>query len=210
MEHVRPGRRDLPSFFSGNPELLDGFRHADRYALETVYRAHIHSVDRYLRSRARRYRCAELAQSGVMADIVQEVFVRAFSSAGRQGYDGVRDYSLYLAAIARNCFVDALRARGREVVTSPDDLVLIINEVDVQPEEWCEPRTQEVMVAYLEALSPPLRQVCRHRFVLEHSQEETSASLGLSRRTVRTAENHVRDGLRKAFVRAGISMRELG
>jgi RNA polymerase sigma factor (sigma-70 family) len=197
------------SLFEGRPELLRAFRDAQRDALEVVYRGYVRAVDRYLRTQIRASGYRDLAQAGTVADLIQDVFVRAFSRSGRLGYDGVRPYAPYLTTIARNCFIDALRARGREVSMSPDDLTLILDDTNPLPDEWCEPRTQAVVVEYVGALSPPLAGIYQQRFVLGRSQEQASAALGLSRRSVRTAENHLRRGLRQALARAGISWREL-
>jgi DNA-directed RNA polymerase specialized sigma24 family protein len=62
-----------------------------------------------------------VARATVIADLVQEVFVRAFSTDARHAYDGRREYGHYLAAIARNCFIDLLRARRREILIDPED-----------------------------------------------------------------------------------------
>jgi RNA polymerase sigma factor (sigma-70 family) len=201
------------SVFRGQPDLLRAFREGRRDALETVYRAHVRAVDRYLRALARRCGDHALAQTSTIADLLQEVFVRAFSDAGRNGYDGIRDYAPYLTSIARNCFVDAQRARGREVPTPPDDLSLAVDctfdTADAEP-GWCEPRVLEVLAGYLRDLGPEISGVYEQRFVLGRSQESACEALGMTRRSLRTAENHLRRGLRKALSRAGISLRELG
>jgi RNA polymerase sigma factor (sigma-70 family) len=197
------------SVFRTQPGLLQAFRDGRRDALETVYRAHVRAIDRYLRALARASGNLELGQASSIADFLQEVFVRAFSAAGRRGYDGVRDYAPYLATIARNCFIDALRARGREVLTCPHDLPLTIDDDNVEAEGWCEPRTLAVLTAYVSALDEPALGVYEQRFVLGRSQEQASSALGLSRRAIRTAEEHLRRGLRKELARAGISLREL-
>jgi hypothetical protein len=50
--------------------------------------------------------------------------------------------------------------------------------------------------------------VYRQRFVLGHSQDEASAALGLSRRQLRTAEQRLRNGLRRALLLAGLLREE--
>lgn len=197
------------SMFWTQPALLSSFRRGERAALESVYRAHVRCVERYLRALASRSGADELRQPTAIADLLQEVFVRAFSSAGRNGYDGIRDYTPYLTTIAHNCFIDAQRARGREVLTSPDDLTLTVDDrMEVDP-GWCDPKTAAVVTAFVRGLDPKLKRVYEQRFVLGRSQEIASSELSLSRRAVRTAENRLRVGLRKALVRAGISLREI-
>jgi RNA polymerase sigma factor (sigma-70 family) len=195
--------------FREQPKLLSAFRDGRRDALETVYRAYVRSVERYLRTTARRCGDQALGQTSAIADLLQEVFVRAFSDAGRSGYDGIRDYAPYLTTIARNCFIDAQRLRGREVLTNPDDLSLTIDETTEMEPGWCDPRALDVLAVYLRDLTPAMRGVYEHRFVRGRSQEAACTALGMSRRSLRTAEDHLRRGLRKALSRAGISLRDL-
>jgi RNA polymerase sigma factor (sigma-70 family) len=197
------------SVFRTQPRLLEAFREGHHAALETVYRSYARPIDRYLRALARMTGSLELTQASWIADLLQEVFIRAFSTAGRRGYDGVRDYAPYLTTIARNCFVDAQRARGREVPTSPDDLTVALEALADDADGWCEPKTLAVLNAYIDGLDAAVRGVYEQRFVLGRSQEEASTALGLTRRAIRTAENHLRRGLRKALSRAGISLNEL-
>ncbi len=195
--------------FRNQPALLIAFRQGERAALEAVYRAYVRAVERYLRALARRTGAHELGQASAIADLLQDVFIRAFSAAGRNGFDGIRDYAPYLTSIARNCFIDAQRARGREVPTSPDDLSLAVDEAAEVDGGGCDPKTAAVVSAFVGALGPQLKRIYEERFVLGRSQEVASAQLGLSRRAIRTGENRLRVGLRKALVRAGISLRDI-
>lgn len=187
-----------------DPKLLKGFREGRREALERIYREHVRSVDGYLRTLARTTRHPTFSRSGVVADLVQDVFIRAFSPAARRGYDGVRGFLPYILTIARNCFIDLLRASGREVPKSEEELASLIEQTTVAPEPDRDGLMFTLLNAYLADLSPALRAVYQQRYVLGRSQEESSAALGISRRAVRTAEVHLRKGLRKALARAGI------
>jgi RNA polymerase sigma factor (sigma-70 family) len=193
-------------FFSEHPELLGAFREGRKDVLELVYRAYVRPVERYLRALARNG-AEDLGQPSSIADLLQDVFVKAFSSDARSAYDGLRQYGPYLSAFARNCFVDALRARGREVLRAPDDMPAGLDAPE--PVAAWEPEILAVLNAYLVELREPLRGIYQQRFVLGRSQDDASAALGLSRRSVRTAEEKLRKGLRKALVRSGISPTEL-
>jgi len=195
--------------FREHPELLVAFREGKREALERVYRAYSHSIERYLLALGRPGGAAEVLHASAVADLVQDVFIRAFSADARRSYDGLRDYGGYLSGIARNCFIDALRARSREVLVDPADISFDIDDAP-EPEDWCDPRTLAVLESYLGGLAPVLHGVYQERFAHGRSQEETSATLGISRRTVRTCEKELRRGLRKALARAGISPEEQG
>ena len=54
------------------------------------------------------------------------------------------------------------------------------------------------------SLQPELRGVYEERFERGLSQTETSERLGLSRRALRTLETHLRRGLRKSLLMAGL------
>jgi len=199
----------LMSIFGDRPALLLSFRQGDRAALEAVYRGCVRSVERYLRALARRSGAHDFDQPSAIADLLQEVFIRAFSAAGRKGYDGVRDYMPYLMTIARNCFVDYQRARGREVPTDAEQLSMAVDDRASVDSGWCEPKAAAVIAAFIRDLAPHLKGVYEQRFVLGRSQAVASSELGLSRRALRTGENQLRMGLRKALARAGISLLEI-
>jgi RNA polymerase sigma-70 factor (ECF subfamily) len=195
--------------FANDRELLAAFREGRRDALESVYRTYVRAVDRTIRALARSSGHPAMAQPTAIADLLQEIFVRAFSPTARSGYDGLRDFGPYLMTIARNCFFDMLRASGRELPTQVEDVMLVLDADVPQPDGWCDPKIIGVLNDYVRGLSAPLERVYQQRFVLGRSQVEASSALGLSRRAIRTAEDHLRRGLRKALVQAGVSLREL-
>ena len=194
--------------FRTDPALLAAYREGRRDALERVYRYYVRSVEKYARTLARSAGNPELAQPGFIADLLQDVFIRAFSGPARHGYDGQRDFGPYLKTVARNCFIDAQRARGREVLIRDEDLSQMIDSSAGSEEDWCDPKIAAVLAEYVSQLSPVARAIYERRFVLGQSQMESSEALGLSRRALRTGENRLRTGLRKALVKAGVSLNE--
>jgi RNA polymerase sigma factor (sigma-70 family) len=192
-----------------DPELLKGFREGRREALERIYRDNVRAVDGYLRTLARTSGHAGLVQTSWIADLIQEVFIRAFSSAARKSYDGVRSFAPYLLTITRNAFIDCLRASGREIPKSADELAVLVEQTTDAPEPGLDGPTLSLLEAYVRGLPPELEAVYHQRFVLGRSQEAASAGLGISRRAIRTAEDRLRKGLRKALVRAGVRLRDL-
>ena len=197
------------AIFRDQPELLEAFRRGERWALERIYRAHVRGLDSYLRTLARAASSPELAQPSAIADALQEVFVRAFSPTARQSFESDRPFGPYLRAIARNLFVDLLRARGREAHELEE---LLPESATAEPDGdgVADPRVSAVLFAYIGALPDPLRGVYEQRFVLGHSQEDARTALGVTRRQLRTAEERLKRGLRRALVRAGIPPTELG
>jgi RNA polymerase sigma factor (sigma-70 family) len=198
------------SLFLDHPELLPAFREGRREALDRVYRTYRRSVERNLRALAHVHGAVELAQASAIADLSQEVFVRAFSETARRGYDGLRAFGPYLASVLRNCFIDALRARGREVLREPAELrVELEGMVQASDDVGLDPQMGLLLSKYIAGLPPALAGVYQQRFVLGRSQEQASVALGLSRRVLRTGEKRLCGGLRRALVEAGISIHEL-
>ncbi len=185
-----------------DPELLAAFRAGERRALETVYRGYVRQLDGHIRALARAAGSTELSQATVVQDLLQEAFIRAFSTGARHAYDQNRDFLPYLKAIARNCFVDALRKRKSEL-PAPEVSLPEPSENFVSEEPY-EPEVLAALEAYLVDLPAALRGVYQQRFVLGRSQVVACAALGLSRRSLRTQEEHLRRGLRKMLLLAGL------
>jgi RNA polymerase sigma-70 factor (ECF subfamily) len=189
--------------FRDTPALLVPFREGRPAALEQTYRHYVRGVDDYFHALARFARAPELAQPSAVADLIQETFIRAFSPSARRAYDGLRPYSPYLNTIARHCFVDALRKRKKEILVNPEELPLEpMNALD--RDDTYDPKVLAVLETYLSQLPAPLKGVYEQRFVLGVSQELACETLRVSRRTLRTSEDHLRRGLRKALLLAGV------
>lgn len=188
--------------FRHAPELVTAFRAGERVALESVYRFYVRQLDGYFRILARQTGNLELSQPSAVADLLQETFIRAFSHAARHAYDGERDYAPYLYTIARNCFVDVLRKRHTETPFSPDALPFVANDADAPRDEAYDPEVVAVLDAYLRDLPLSLKRVYEKRFELGLTQDAACNELGISRRSLRTAEDRLRRGLRKALVLA--------
>jgi len=187
------------TLFRHKPALLSAFRRGDREALETVYRHYGRSIEVHLRLLARRSGARELAQAGVVEDLLQEAFLRAFSAPAREAYDGVREFGPYLKAIARNCFVDLLRTRRHERRLLCAESFVSVDQIQANDEL---PNTRLVLLEdYLTSLPPALRGVYEKRFEQGLSQGDACRMLALSRRSLRTLEEHLRRGFRKALVR---------
>lgn len=190
--------------FQGQPQLLEAFRQGERWALERVYREHVRMLDGYLRTLARAGQGRELTQASAIADSLQEVFIRAFSPAGRSAYDGTRPYGPYLRRIAKNLFIDQLRAQGRALEQLVETLPDASEAGSLDAEPGADPLVAEVLSAYLAALPPPLLGVYEQRFVLGQSQETACSVLGITRRRLRTDEERLKTGLRRALMNHGI------
>jgi RNA polymerase sigma factor (sigma-70 family) len=176
------------------------------HALATLYRQYARPLSLYLRSLAYRLGAADLGQRSVLADLVQEVFLRAFAPAARARHSPVGSFRAYLNTIARHCLLDLLRFRRRELLV--DDARDLLGSVDGSDDPWHEAREarRDLLVsAYLAGLPARLGEIYQQRFVLGCSQEQVSRALGVSRRKVRTLEAHLYRGLRRALSRSEVT-----
>jgi RNA polymerase sigma-70 factor (ECF subfamily) len=182
-----------------DPGLLEAFRRGERAALERVYREHVEGVEAFLRSRLAR---AGRLSPPILADLVQEVFMKAFAERARASYDGTRDYRPYLIALARNMLIDWLR-RSRREVSEPRELEALIDAEDGDPTaaELFPPELVAATSRYLAALPPELKAVHERRFVNAEPQVSAAQALGISRQNLRTLERKLVQGLRRALRR---------
>jgi RNA polymerase sigma-70 factor, ECF subfamily len=192
-----------------NPNLLDGFRAGKPEALTTVYWEYVRRIEQLLSAgfdlRSQGTRIPGVGGKPDFADLVQEVFARAFSEKGRRGYDGLRNYGPYLYAIARNILIDRSREQRREIAVPFAKLEAAIDtQTEVpDPEPWAVPATMKLVEEYLAALPHDLREVHRIRYEEGHSQEQAAEELGVGRQTLRTLEQRLRNGLAAALDHAG-------
>jgi RNA polymerase sigma-70 factor, ECF subfamily len=179
---------------------LEQFRAGQRAALERVYWAYLDDVERTVRGSLRQ--SLGRVNDDEVADLLQEIFAKAFSDEARLSYDGERPYGGYLAAISRNAVVDWLRRRQREVALTPQDLARVeagdSDAVDEQRRHW-----QALTAEYLTLLPEPLRRVHEQRFERGQSQDAAAAALGLTRQRIRTLEHKLLQGLRRFLDAAG-------
>jgi RNA polymerase sigma-70 factor (ECF subfamily) len=184
------------------PGLIRAFRRADHDALERVYRLHVGDVERVVRRALLRIGRLQAAN---LADIVQDVFEKAFSIAGREGYDGSRDYLPYLMTITHNAFIDWTRRLGREI---PGSHIIEVLERNAEAPASEEPIFTSSIIAltnnYLAELPAELLAVHRQRFGLAIPQRQAAEALGISRQSLRTLEKKLVAGLRRRLHQAGL------
>ena len=184
--------------FEGDRALLTDFRAGRREALTRVYLATVERV-------AELVACGFSLGDGVrvppvraaqQADVIQEVYLRAFSERARLSYDGISAFEPWLLTIAKNFMIDEGRKRGHVVpsgAASHEPEVL-----PVSPEEELDWRTlQQATRGWVSSQSPELQDFVRLRFTEERSQAEVASALGVTRRKVRTLEEQVLAGLKE-------------
>jgi RNA polymerase sigma factor (sigma-70 family) len=179
---------------------LEEFRAGKRAALERIYQEHVDGVEALARAGLRHFQRFSPAN---LADVVQEVFAKAFSPKARAAYDGEREYGPFLRQLARNTLVDWLRKSGREVPDAAD--LEHISAQDLSTDPSGEPFSAELVATverFVRALPPDLRGVHEHRFLAAESQERAAAALGITRQNLRTLEQRLLQDLRREIRRA--------
>jgi len=129
---------------------------------ETVYRAHVVPVYRYVYTRTGNRADAE--------DVTSTTFMRALPRLRADVSDG--EMRAYLRATARTVLADMWHDRYRAPVDQIDE--------ETTPNAW-NPERAEVDVDYvLEGLPPNYRRVLELRFLRGYSIKETAAALGVT------------------------------
>jgi RNA polymerase sigma factor (sigma-70 family) len=193
-------------FFSGRPDLLKRFRDGDQGVCEDVYWTYVDRVELIVRRGFQIQSGSQVAgvPAHEVADVVQEVFAKAFRTQARISFDGLREYGPFIATIARNTLADWLRARNKsvnQVASSLPDIPDVPDDaVDSDP-AWADEGTVRLVEAYLSALPAELANVHKQRFILGRSQVQAAADLGLSRQQLRTREAELKSGLRRLLKR---------
>jgi RNA polymerase sigma factor (sigma-70 family) len=193
----------MPSIFD-DPGLLDAFRAGEDSALAAIYRHYAEAVGAHLAFLARATGVLELAQPSAVADLLQEAFARAFSASARSAYDERRPYGPYLNRIAKNCFIDLLRKQRRDLARELRDPASLDRGSCERDDDEFGHRLLAVVDAYVSALSDPLRDVYEQRFAIGLTQKAACDVLGITRRALRTAETHLKQGAREALCLAGV------
>src|SRR5262245_18856127 len=202
-----------------NRPLLDAFRRGDRHALTEVYFHYVDAVARLVQFgfviEAQGSRIPGAPDVDVEHELIQEVFVRAFSENARLQYDGIRPYRPYLLRIAKNLLVDRLRRKG-QTVPFEENSEDVVNEYSSEAnapfsigggraeEDLHWQRLAAATTDYVASQSAEMRELIRLRFDEERSQQEVAEQMSISRRRVRTLEAKAQAGLRRHLKRLGL------
>lgn len=206
------------TIFADNRDLLDRFRRGDRDALAAVYYRYVDEVATLARRGFTIESSGHVYVRGLDADgereLVQETFLKAFAEKARLAYDGVSPYRPYLLRITKNLMIDRYRAAQHATVELDEtgvgdiDQLLATNAelaAGTEPEDLHWKSLRIATTEYVATLDDESRQLVALRFVDERSQDETAMHMKCSRRRVRTVEERVIAGLRKALQSRGLS-----
>lgn len=177
-------------------DLLTRFRNGENEALRRVYREYARPLAGFLQrgfsfsGASGEHRFAGITSAYELDSALQEIFSRAFSDAARARYDGLRPFSSYLFAIARNWVIDAGRKqRARRFEVQNDgalaDAVAESSEAATTLEADEIKRLLDAFLAGRDALD---RQLYTLRFSEELSQTDAALRLATTRIRVRRRE----------------------
>jgi RNA polymerase sigma factor (sigma-70 family) len=191
------------TLLAANRDLLLAFRAGHRRALTTVYRHYRPALEVTIARHLWRH---EGGAGRVVepADVVQEVFARAFAPERRRSYDGQRPYGAFLRAIAVHAAVDVYRASGRELAADSAELERALAEAAPPLDEpVCHLATLAVVHRAVQRLPRELRAVHDTRYVVGLSQRRAADTLGVGRQVLRTLESRLHLEVKQALGRTG-------
>jgi RNA polymerase sigma factor (sigma-70 family) len=196
--------------FQNNQALLDAFRLGKKKALLVVYQYYRKDIERFVAtgwvSQKTKSRIGAIGDYDLRADLIQEIFLRAFSKNARLSYDGLRDYKPYLLTLARNVILDYIQSRPNDAIShicvELDDLenlnlsqlTFFDNQAnaDETPEDtlyWH--MCVKAMRAYVATLDEKYQQFVSLRFRQELPLLEVARRLNLTRGKARFMENEL-------------------
>lgn len=185
------------TIFLEDRALLDRYRRGDREALAMVYR---HYVDGVATMARRGFAIESAYVRGVDRDtefeLVQETFIKAFADKARIAYDGLQPFRPYLFRITKNLMIDRYRKHSRSVIA-------IADPGEVPPEDLAWQQQLVSTKEFIATLGVEEQQIVALRFDEERSQEDVAATVGCTRRRVRTVERDVQVALRKWLIQHG-------
>lgn len=163
--------------------LLDAARKGDQGAIRSLYDRNVNTVFRFARGMG--------VPASEIEDAVQEVFVVAFRRIGE--FDGKVRFSTWLYAIAlRVCKAHARKAYWRSTVS--DIFGREPREQGPERPDVAAERTlgRELVMKVLDRMKEKKRAVLVMREMMDMSEDETAAALGISRGTAATRLFHAR------------------
>jgi RNA polymerase sigma factor (sigma-70 family) len=204
------------TIFQRNRALLERFREGDKGALSEVYYFYISDIETLIRSHSKASSLFLSRAYDRQQDLVQEIFMRAFSESARKGYDGLRPFKPYLMSIAKNIIIDYLRKLPREALgislNDEDDAQFVAafasgaisNTEDESSREsgvhW--DRCLSASQKYVSSLDETQQKFVDLRFKQEMPQLSVAKSLKMTRWKVRALEKKIIDGLKKYLKRS--------
>lgn len=173
--------------------LLEGIAEGSTAAMHILYARHHVRVYRFIQRIVRNTATAE--------DLVSQVFLDVWRTASQ--FEGRAQVSTWLLSIARFKALTALRQRRHEDIDQ-DDVLEIADSADT-PERALERRkTNDILRACIDRLSPAHREIIDLVYYHEKSVEEASEIIGIPQATVKTRMFYARRQLAELLRGAGV------
>jgi RNA polymerase sigma-70 factor (ECF subfamily) len=145
-----------------------------------AYRKFLVLVTPHLRALARAHQRGVYVTGSEVEDVVQEVLLAVHLKRGT--WDTSRPIYPWLAAIARNKMIDALRRRGRYIQVPIEDVIDTL-----QAEEQVDGLETRELDELLKQLKPRQRDIVQSISLNECSIRETAGRFGMTEGAVRVA-----------------------
>jgi RNA polymerase sigma factor (sigma-70 family) len=207
------------TIFQNNRPLLKKFRQGEESALRTVFHFYAGHIEMMLSRGFSERKSNSFVRLDLdiemRRELMQQVFIKAFSESARLAYDGIRSYRAYLSTIARNVIIDEWRRNKKDYrlagtpwealeTISCDAAVDYGREIEQfeSPEErihWqqCLDATDD----FISSLKATEQQFVKLRYQEELPQTEVAERLKLSRWKVRAMEKRIQARLKKHLQR---------
>lgn len=174
-------------------ELMLRYRDGEAGAFDALYQRHKGPVFRYLRR--------QTGDAALAEELFQDVWIRLIDA--RRDYAVKARFTTWLYTIARNRFLDHLRARGRAELTSFDDVletVVAFPAADPPPERTLE---RKQLAGRLLAAIESLPTAQREAFLMQQegglTVEEIAHATGVERETAKSRLRYALTKLRDAL-----------
>jgi RNA polymerase sigma-70 factor, ECF subfamily len=191
-----------------NRELLRRFKAGSEEAFRVVYLNYINDIELFVSTGwfdpNTRTHTAGLKNMELRAELIQEVFLKAFSEKARSAYDGIRSYKTYLRTIAKNVIIDYVRKRSKDAIshicleldnadTANDrlDIGELSVESDISEEMLHWNRCVDSTAEYVKTLDDTQKRFVALRFQEELSLLEAARRLNLTRGRARWLEKQL-------------------
>jgi RNA polymerase sigma factor (sigma-70 family) len=197
------------TIFKDNRKLLDDFRRGKASVFRIVYKHYIENMELFVANgwynSENGNKVYGIVDFEVQAELVQEIFMKAFSEKARMSYDGFRPYKIFLLGIARNVVVDYFRKQPRDMLTHASVDVATMNietnaDLDMIAAREHDLDWQRCIAAtkdYVATLDAIHRRFVEFRFHDEMTLMEVARRLELSRGKARQLEKELGRSLKR-------------
>jgi len=209
----------------GDPQRIEAFRRGDKQVLTELYRAHVSSVERFIRSgftfssRGKTIRFNGFYEPFRVQETLQDAFLKAFKKEAREGYDGSKPWRPYLMMIVRNHVIDQFRSSrteqryfvaladiGGSTETENETLERLQVDREANSPEMTAFRSQlgGVLKIFMDELDPVDMEVVQRHMLGDMTQQQLAEHLGESRNDVRKRIKSIRAKLLRHLKTQGV------